>query len=237
MKVTLYKSNSRGHRNHGWLDTHFSFSFADYYNPDRVHFGALRVLNDDVISPGMGFGKHPHDNMEIISIPLNGVLEHKDSMGHVQRLSKNEIQVMSAGTGIYHSEKNGSTTENAELLQIWIIPENRDVSPRYDQIKFDPELRRNTLFNIVGPKDSGSPLWINQQTWLYLSNLNKGYSINYEIQQEEHGLFVFVIEGKLKLGDTVLEARDAIQITDTNRIKLLAEEDCYFLLINIPLLS
>ncbi|MCB0279026.1 MAG: pirin family protein, partial [Calditrichaeota bacterium] len=166
MKSIIHRSETRGHANHGWLDTHHTFSFADYHNPERVHFGALRVLNDDIVAPGMGFATHGHQDMEIISIALEGELEHQDSMGNVHVIKKDDVQVMSAGTGIRHSEKNRSQSQHTNFLQIWVFPREHGVKPRYQQMNFPRESKKNHLLNVIGPDQSGSTLWIHQHAWL-----------------------------------------------------------------------
>ena len=233
MKTTYYTADSRGHAKHGWLNTYFSFSFANYYNPERIHFGALRVLNDDTIAPGEGFGTHPHDNMEIITIPLSGDLEHKDSMGNSGVIRKGEIQVMSAGTGIQHSEFNHNKNQELKLFQIWIFPNKRDVEPRYDQISI-PD-KENELFQIVSPNKDDDGVWIHQDAWFHLGNLTKGWSGNYHFKGSNHGVFAFVIEGEITIENHKLGNRDAVQITETKEFNISAEKDSRILLIEVPM--
>lgn len=235
MKSVLHPANQRGHADHGWLDTHHTFSFASYYNPERVRFGKLRVLNDDIVQPGMGFGTHPHDNMEIISIPLKGALAHKDSMGHVRTIEENEVQVMSAGTGLTHSEFNGSDTEAVNFLQIWIFPEHANVEPRYEQTMFDPAKYHNQLFEIVGPKGKAQNLWINQQAWMYRSRLDTGKSVSHSPHSSDHGVYVFVIEGEVQIGDQQLEKRDGLGLYAMESVTVEAISDAEVLLIEVPM--
>src|SRR5689334_1975528 len=195
MKKVLHKANTRGHADHGWLNAYHSFSFAGYYEPSRVHFGALRVLNDDTVAGGMGFGTHPHDNMEIITIPLSGQLEHKDSMGNTGVISKGEVQVMSAGTGIQHSEKNRNSKEEVKLLQIWVFPDEKNVTPRYDQRVFDLAGSKNKLLNIVSPMGDKEGLNIHQHAWFHLGKLDKDTNTTYELKDRNNGVYAFVIDG------------------------------------------
>ncbi len=201
MKTVLHKAESRGHANHGWLDTNHTFSFASYYNPDRMHFGALRVLNDDVVDGGMGFGKHPHDNMEIISIPLEGDLEHKDSIGNTTAIKQNDVQIMSAGTGVEHSECNRNKNKKVNFLQLWIFPKEKNITPRYDQKTFDPAKRINKLQQVVSPHPSSEGVGINQDAWLHLTNMEKGFSLSYELKEKSNGVYVFVLEGDVTIGE------------------------------------
>ncbi|PLX12533.1 MAG: hypothetical protein C0597_13065 [Marinilabiliales bacterium] len=233
MKITYHSADSRGHADHGWLNTYFSFSFANYYNPERIHFGALRVLNDDTIAPGEGFGTHPHDNMEIITIPLSGDLEHKDSMGNSGVIRRGEIQVMSAGAGIQHSEFNHNKNQELKLFQVWIFPNKRDVEPRYDQISI-PD-KENELFQIVSPNKDDDGVWIHQDAWFHLGNLTQGWNGNYLFKGNNHGVFAFVIEGKITIDNHKLEKRDALQISETKEFNIRAEKDSRILLIEVPL--
>lgn len=234
--IIFHAANERGHADHGWLNAHHSFSFAGYHDPSKVHFGALRVLNDDIVAPGMGFGKHPHDNMEIITIVLRGALEHKDSMGHTQAIKPNEVQVMSAGTGVFHSEYNHSRTEEVNLLQIWIFPEKRNVEPRYDQRLFDSAERNNkwqTLVSPMGKMDNG--LKINQQGWILRSNLQTGNALDYMVHTKDHGVYLFVIDGSVTVEGQTLNKRDAIGISDIEKLKIEAIADSDILLLEVPM--
>ncbi|MBI1184009.1 pirin family protein [bacterium] len=235
MKAEIIPASSRGHANHGWLNTFHSFSFAGYYNPERMHFGVLRVLNDDTVAPGMGFSKHPHDNMEIISIPLEGALEHHDSMGNTFVIKKNDVQVMSAGTGIFHSEKNRSKEEEVRFLQIWVFPKSRELSPRYSQLSFKPEDRINRLQQIVSPNEADEGVWIHQDAWLYLSDLKAGHSVEHQVKKSGNGLYLFVLEGTVLVEGHQLNRRDAIGITEAEAVKISAEADAEFLLMDVPM--
>lgn len=235
MKAVLHRANTRGHANHGWLDSHHSFSFASYYNPERMNFGVLRVLNDDRVAGGMGFGKHPHDNMEIISIPLEGDLEHKDSMGNTFTIRKNDVQVMSAGTGIFHSEKNKHDNEEVKFLQIWVMPKTKNVTPRYDQLSFDPAERSNKLQQVVSPNKDDEGAWIHQDAWFHLGNANNGKVLSYDVKKAGNGLYLFVLEGSVRVGEHVLHRRDAIGVTEVRNLSIEAQGDADFLLMEIPM--
>ena len=180
--IILHKADTRGNANHGWLQSRHTFSFANYYNPERMNFGALRVLNDDSVAAGMGFGTHPHDNMEIISIPLEGDLEHKDSMGNISVIKHGDIQVMSAGTGIFHSEYNKNKDRLVKFLQIWVFPDKKNVTPRYDQITLDLADRHNKLQQILSPDAEDTGVWIHQKAWFHLGKFEKGISTEYKIK-------------------------------------------------------
>ncbi len=234
MKTIFHKADSRGHADHGWLNAWHSFSFAGYYDPKRIHFGALRVLNDDTVAGGMGFNTHPHDNMEIITIPLSGKLEHRDSMGNTGIISKGEVQVMSAGTGIQHSEKNKSHDEILKLLQIWVFPDKKNVEPRYDQRAFDLDANKNQLINIVSPMDKGEGLHIHQDAWFHLGKLDKGTRINYELKDKEHGVYAFVIDGSLTINGEKMNRRDGAGLTDVDKLEIIVEEDAELLLMEVP---
>jgi redox-sensitive bicupin YhaK (pirin superfamily) len=223
MKVTLYPSDERGKADYGWLKARHSFSFGNYYHPSKVHFGALRVLNDDQIAPGMGFGTHPHDNMEIITIPLEGAVEHKDSLGSHGLIHVGEVQVMSAGTGINHSEYNASKTDYLKLLQIWIIPNLRDVTPRYAQANFSTLINRWT--SLVGPENSNALLWIHQQAYISITEVAASKQIKYALNHPENGVYLFVIEGNAQIENQYLHLRDAAGISDTGEINILNSSD------------
>lgn len=242
MKTIVHRSNTRGHADHGWLDTHHTFSFANYHNPERVHFGALRVLNDDIVAPAMGFGAHPHDNMEIISIPLQGDLEHKDSEGNGSIIRKNDVQIMSAGTGIFHSERNPSTSQKVNFLQIWIFPKHKDIAPRYGQRTFLPEDRINKLQLVVTPDDKNADvqeaqdaLTINQDAWMYLGSLESGKQLQYKLHDQKSGVYAFVIAGKINLAGETLLSRDGIGISDASELQIEATENAELLLMEVPL--
>jgi redox-sensitive bicupin YhaK (pirin superfamily) len=236
IQTTVHKADTRGHANHGWLESHHSFSFAGYYNPDRTNFGLLRVLNDDVVAGGKGFGKHPHDNMEIISIPLEGELEHEDSMGTKRVISKNDVQVMSAGTGVLHSEYNKHADRDVKFLQIWIFPKFRNIAPRYDQKTYDPALRLNNIQRIVSPmEDSADTVKINQDAYLSMSRIEPGRVLTYSFQNRENGAYVFILSGSGLVAGQHLSKRDAIGIWNTEQFEMEASEEMELLIIETPL--
>lgn len=232
----LHKANSRGHANHGWLDSHHTFSFANYYNPERMHFGVLRVLNDDCIDGGTGFGTHPHDNMEIISIPLEGELEHKDSMGNTSIIKKGDIQVMSAGTGIQHSEYNKSANSKTKFLQIWVFPNKKNVTPRYDQLKLDEADRKNKLQQILSPNAYDAGVWIHQDAWFHLGTFDKDIPANYAFKKEGNGVYAFVTKGSFMLGEQEINERDGFGIWNTNTLNIKSlEPNSEILLMEVPM--
>ncbi len=235
MKTILHRADTRGHADHGWLNAHHSFSFANYYNPDRMNFGALRVLNDDIVSGGMGFGMHPHDNMEIITIPLRGDLEHKDSMGNTGRIKNGEIQVMSAGTGIFHSEYNPNKDKETNLLQIWLFPGKRNVEPRYDQISIEDYRKKNELYQVVSPDADDQGTWIHQDAWFHLGDFDKGTMRDYTLKKEGNGIYLFVIEGAVNVNGQSLGKRDAYGVWDTDKITVEAGSETQFLLMEVPM--
>jgi redox-sensitive bicupin YhaK (pirin superfamily) len=238
MKTNLYKANERGYANYDWLQANYSFSFANYYNPSKQNFGALRVLNDDIIQGGTGFGEHPHQNMEIITIPLEGTLKHKDSMSNNWiPLHTGEVQVMSAGTGVYHSEKNHSSTDFLNLFQIWIIPGSMNVEPAYGQRHFDSEERKNRLQTLVTSHTDPdmASLKIHQDARISRIDLDREKGLAYELKSENHGVYVIVITGRASVEDQELERRDAIGIWETPSFELKAEEDTELLLIEVPM--
>ena len=235
MKTILHKAETRGHANHGWLDSHHTFSFADYYDPQRVHFGALRVLNDDRVAAGKGFGQHPHDNMEIVSIPLFGDLEHKDSMGNVAVIRKGEIQVMSAGTGVMHSEYNKNKDGLVKFLQIWVIPNKMNVTPRYDQISIKENEKINDFQQILSPNPYDEGVWIHQNAWFNLAKFEKGNAKEYRIHDAKNGVYVFVLKGSAKIDEQTLGTRDGFGIWETESFTLEALEDSEVLLMEVPM--
>lgn len=237
MRTRLFSKNERGTANHGWLQANFSFSFANYYNPDMVQFGMLRVLNDDTIAAGMGFGAHPHDNMEIITIPLEGGLTHRDSMGNQETVRFGEVQVMSAGTGIQHSEMNASQTEQAKTLQLWIFPDKQNVIPRYDQKGFDLENNRNSLVNIVSPEDKndGNALWIHQQAFLHLGVFDTDKTFAYDIKIRDNGIYLFLIEGELEINGQTVNERDAYGAIEFDSIEIKTKSASKILIIEVPM--
>ncbi|MBA4407883.1 MAG: pirin family protein [Bacteroidota bacterium] len=235
MKLTLHRSGCRGHADHGWLKTWHSFSFAGYYNPDRMHFGVLRVLNDDIIEAGMGFGTHPHDNMEIITIVLAGELEHRDSMGNGSVIRPGEVQVMSAGTGIQHSEFNHSQENEASLLQIWVFPDKKNVKPRYDQASFSEEEMNGKWRTVVSPDGTDHSMWIHQQAWFSLGIFNEGSSISYQLKKADSGVYLFLISGELEIGPETLIQRDGLCIEQIDaEIQLKINKNSKLLLMEVP---
>lgn len=233
--TVLHKAATRGHANHGWLDSYHSFSFANYYNPERIHFGALRVLNDDTVSAGRGFGKHPHDNMEIVSIPLEGDLQHEDSMGNVAVIRKGDIQAMSAGTGIFHSEYNKNKDELVKFLQIWIFPNKKNVEPRYSQVTLNAGDRHNQLQEVLSPNPDGAGVWIHQDAWFHLGKLDKDFSTDYMIRKKGNGVYAFVLNGDVTIDGQQLNARDGFGVWDTDKINVKADSDAEILLMEVPM--
>ena len=234
--MIFHKADTRGHEDHGWLNTYHSFSFARYHDPKRMQFGTLRVLNDDTIAAGTGFGRHPHDNMEIISIPLKGLLEHKDSMNNTQIIKTGDIQVMSAGTGIFHSEYNGDKNKEGKFLQIWVLPNKLDVQPRYDQITLDPSKRINKLQQIVSPNPKDEGVWIYQDAWFYLGKIQNNHQVNYKIQRKGNGVFCFLLYGEMKINNNLLQKRDAIGLWDLDSIDLVSlSDDSEILIMDVPM--
>ncbi|MEO8822973.1 MAG: pirin family protein [Ginsengibacter sp.] len=235
-KTILHKANTRGHADHGWLNSYHTFSFANYHNPERVHFGALRVLNDDTVSRGMGFGNHPHENMEIVSIPLEGDLEHKDSMGNTTVIKQGDIQAMSAGTGIQHSEYNKNKEFPVKFLQIWIFPNKKNVTPRYDQVSLNENDRHNKLQQILSPNQDDGGVWIYQNAWFHLGKFDKDFSAEYNFKKEGNGLYVFVLSGDITVDNQQLNKRDGYGIWETNTINIKAGSDAEFLLMEVPMI-
>lgn len=235
MKTTIHKANTRGNANHGWLQSYHTFSFANYYNPERMHFGALRVLNDDTVQAGMGFGTHPHRDMEIISIPLQGDLEHKDSMGNTTVIKHGDIQVMSAGTGVQHSEYNKNRDSLVKFLQIWVFPKKQGVTPRYDQITLNPSDRKNTLQQILSPNPEDAGVWIHQDAWFYLGDLEAGFTTTYNLNKKGNGVYAFVLNGAVKIAGQQLETRDGLGIWDTDSFGLEATSNSEVLLMEVPM--
>ncbi|MBK9405399.1 MAG: pirin family protein [Ignavibacteria bacterium] len=235
MNKIIHKADSRGYADHGWLQSFHSFSFANYHNPEKVRFGLLRVLNDDIVAPGMGFGTHPHDNMEIVTIPLKGELAHQDSTGNKEVIKAGEIQIMSAGSGLTHSEFNNSKKEFVNLFQIWVFPKEKNITPRYDQKIFDPEERKNKFQTVVSPDEKDGALWINQDSYFTLGNFDEGNSVKYEIKKNGNGVYIMITEGSAEIDGEVLSRRDAIGLSDLSsvEIKLLVKSD--LLLIEVPM--
>ncbi len=235
MKTVLHKAETRGGANHGWLNAKHSFSFANYYDPSRMSFGVLRVLNDDIIAPAMGFGTHPHDNMEIITIPLSGDLEHRDSMGNVQVVRENEVQILSAGTGIQHSEKNKSHENEVRLLQIWIFPKERNIKPSYDQKTFSAAEKQNKLLQVVSPAYDEQGININQDVWFSIGKLEDGFEETYTLRKEGNGVYAFVIEGNVSIDNQELNRRDGFGIWETNSINIKSYGNAELLLMEVPM--
>ena len=235
MNTVLHKANTRGHANHGWLQANHSFSFANYYNPERMHFGVLRVLNDDTIAPAMGFPTHPHDNMEIITIPLEGDLEHKDNMGNGTIIKNGDIQVMSAGTGITHSEFNANKETHCKLLQIWLFPNKRNVTPRYDQITIRQLAKKNSLYQVLSPTIDDDGVWIHQDAWFNIGEYDVVTEEKYKLNLSENGVYLFVIEGQITIENQTLEKRDGFGIWNTDKITYKAEKSTKLLLMELPM--
>lgn len=235
MNTLLHKADTRGHANHGWLNSHHTFSFANYYNPERVHFGALRVLNDDAVANGMGFSTHPHDNMEIISIPLEGDLEHKDSMGNTTVIKEGDVQVMSAGTGVFHSEYNKNKDREVKFLQIWVFPNEKNVKPRYDQITLNNSELENKLHQIVSPNPNDDGVWLHQNAWFYLGRLNEGVETTHHLKADGNGVYAFVLEGAITIENQLLNQRDGFGIWNTEKIVLKAGTNSKVLLMEVPM--
>lgn len=233
MKTVFHKANSRGHANHGWLNSYHTFSFANYHNPERMSFGMLRVLNDDTVAPKMGFSTHQHKNMEIISIPLEGDLEHKDSMDNVSIINEGDIQVMSAGTGIFHSEKNKNAETPVKFLQIWVIPNKENVEPRYDQIKIGATTNEFTQILSPNPDDKG--VWIHQNAWFNLGNFDAKTTTSYSLNDKNNGLYIFVLEGEAIINDKKIEKRDGIGIWEFQDVEISANPNSKILLMEVPM--
>jgi len=235
MSNIIVRANERGSADHGWLNAKHTFSFAGYYNPERVHFGMLRVFNDDIVAPAMGFGMHPHDNMEIVTIPIQGELEHKDSEGHHGVITQGEVQVMSAGSGLYHSEFNHSKDKEVNLMQIWVLPRQRDIEPRYDQKAFDEEGRKNKFQVVASPEKDNGSLWLNQNVYFNLGNFDKGQTAKYERKLKNNGMWLFVIEGEVEVNGEKLERRDSMGISETDAADLKFTKDSKVLIIDVPM--
>jgi len=235
MKTVLHKAATRGHADHGWLNSWHTFSFASFNDPLRMNFGELRVLNDDTVAAGMGFGKHPHDNMEIISIPLEGDLEHGDNTGTIAVIKKGDVQVMSAGTGIIHSEKNKNSDKQVKFLQIWIFPNEKNVKPRYDQETFSDKEKHNKLATVVSPMGENEGVNIHQNAWFSLGNLDKGTQLTYTVKQKGNGVYAFLVEGDATINDIVLSRRDGLGITETDMLTIKADSQAEILLMEVPM--
>ncbi|HXA02638.1 MAG TPA: pirin family protein [Cytophagaceae bacterium] len=235
MKTVVHRSEDRGAADHGWLKARHSFSFAGYYNPAKTHFGTLRVLNDDSIAAGKGFGSHPHDNMEIVTIPLEGDLAHQDNMGNKSVIRKNDVQIMSAGTGVVHSEFNNSKTDYVKLLQIWIFPKIEDIKPRYEQKTYTHEDRKNKFQVVVSPDTNDGGVWINQDAYFSLGDFEKGKDTSYKIRKPENGAYIFILEGSVEINGEKLNRRDAIGISNFEKVDIKINENAEILLIDLPM--
>ena len=235
MNKEIHISASRGNAEQGWLTSMHTFSFAGYHDPERMHFGLLRVLNDDIVQPGKGFGMHPHDNMEIVTIPISGALEHKDNMGSGSVIRSHDIQIMSAGTGVYHSEFNHSRTEPVNFLQIWVYPKQKNIEPRYDQKTYHPESMHNRFQVVVSPKEDASVLWINQDAWFSMGHFDAGRHIHYAWHKSGNGLYIFVIEGKVKVGGETLGMRDGMGVWDTDQLSFEMSTASNLLIMEVPM--
>lgn len=235
MEKIFHAAVGRGFADHGWLKANHSFSFANWYDPERVNFGKLRVLNDDIVAPNEGFSTHPHENMEIVSIPLQGALAHKDNKGHEEIIKHNEVQVMSAGTGILHSEYNPSESEIVNLLQVWVFPDKKGHEPRYDQMSFDPLERKNTLQTVVSPNKNDKSLWLNQDAYFSLSELDPNVSITYEMHNKKNGVYLFIIDGKIQVAEETLNRRDALGVWDIESFEITAEKSSGIVFIEVPM--
>ena len=235
MNSVIHKAKTRGSADHGWLKANHSFSFANYYNPDRMNFGVLRVLNDDSIAPERGFGTHPHDNMEIITIPLEGDLKHQDNMGNGTVIKNGDIQVMSAGTGITHSEFNANNDSYCKLLQIWLFPNKKNVTPRYDQISINTLSKKNKLYQILSPNKNDQGVWIHQNAWFHIGKYETKTEDNYSLKNKENGVYLFIIDGEIKINDQLLSERDGMGLWNLSQIKFEAEANSRVLVMEVPL--
>ncbi|WP_223151094.1 pirin family protein [Flavobacterium sp. GP15] len=235
MNTVIHKAATRGNANHGWLNSYHTFSFVNYNNPERMNFGLLRVLNDDSVQGGMGFGTHPHDNMEIISIPLEGDLEHKDSMGNITVIKQGDVQAMSAGTGVTHSEYNKNGDKEVKFLQIWIFPNKKNVTPKYDQISLKDIAKENEFYQILSPNKDDQGVWIHQDAWFHLGQFTKVTSETYKIKKEGNGVYAFILEGEATINDQPLSKRDGMGIWNTDSIQIKANPEVRILLMEVPM--
>jgi quercetin 2,3-dioxygenase len=235
MNSVIHKAETRGQANHGWLNSRHTFSFANYHNPERMHFGVLRVLNDDQVQAGQGFGTHPHDNMEIISIPLEGDLEHKDSMGNLAVIREGDVQILSAGTGITHSEYNKNSSKEVKFLQIWIFPHTKNVTPRYDQISIRDIEKENEFYQVLSPNRDDQGVWINQDAWFHIGKFEKGHAAEYTLKKEGNGIYAFILDGDVEINNEKLSKRDGMGIWDTASINVTASENARILLMEVPM--
>jgi redox-sensitive bicupin YhaK (pirin superfamily) len=235
MPSILHRAETRGHANHGWLDSHHTFSFANYYNPDRMNFGVLRVLNDDVVSEAKGFGTHPHNNMEIISIPLEGDLQHMDNMGNSTVIRQGDVQVMSAGTGIQHSEYNKNPDKPVKFLQIWMFPNKQNVEPRYDQISLKDIERKNAFYQILSPNKADQGVWVHQEAWFHLGDFDSSSSETYALKKKGNGIYIFVLDGEVMINNQSLGKRDGYGIWEMDGFILKSRERSKVLVMEVPM--
>lgn len=235
MKIIKHKSNSRGHADHGWLNSYHSFSFGNYYDPNRMNFGVLRVLNDDTVAAGRGFGTHPHKNMEIISIPLEGDLQHMDDLGNSTVIKSGDVQVMSAGTGVSHSEYNKNQDKEVKFLQIWIIPNKEEVTPRYDQISIKDLATKNSLYQILSPSPDDAGVWIHQNAWFYLGDYESGKTDSYQLKHKKNGVYIFVLEGEVEIANEILDKRDGFGIWETTTFNFKVHKESKLLFMEVPM--
>lgn len=234
MKKIIHRAADRGFADHGWLKAAHSFSFGSYYNPAKSNFGLLRVLNDDIVAPGMGFGTHGHDNMEIVTIPLKGTLAHKDSLGSEGTIEYGEVQIMSAGSGIQHSEFNGSASDEVNLLQIWVFPKERNIKPRYDQKRFDPAKGMNQFQVLVSPEANDETMWINQDAYFSIGDFDAGKEFEYQTKLAGNGVYVFLVDGEIEYDGEFLEKRDAVGVLDSERLNFKTIKSSKILIIEVP---
>lgn len=234
MKTIYHAADSRGDANHGWLKSKHTFSFANYYDPERMGFGALRVINDDFVIGGQGFGKHSHRDMEIISIPLSGKLEHGDNIGNEGIIETGEIQVMSAGTGITHSEMNGDANDPAMFLQIWVVPNKMNVTPRYQQIRMSDIMQPNAFNQVLSPNADDAGVWIHQNAWFSIGDFDQGVAKTYQLKDASNGVYIFVISGKAVVNGNTLNTRDGLGVWDTESVSVETEEDAKILIMEVP---
>ena len=235
MKTVIHRANTRGFADHGWLKSYHTFSFAGYQNPERNHFGVLRVLNDDQVSEAKGFGTHPHDNMEIISIPLEGDLEHKDNMGNTTVIREGDVQVMSAGTGIYHSEYNKNVDKPVKFLQIWMFPNKRNVESRYDQISIRDIEKENAFYQVLSPNSDDEGVWVHQDAWFHLGKFEEGKKTTYKMKKKGNGIYAFVLEGDVEINGQALAKRDGFGIWETDSFDFKSNSDSQVLLMEVPM--
>jgi len=235
MKQVIHTAETRGLAKHSWLTSRHTFSFAGYHDPERMNFGLLRVLNDDIVKPGKGFEMHAHENMEIISIPLEGSLEHKDSMGTGSVIRHHDFQIMSAGTGVYHSEFNHSYEKPVNFLQIWIYPKERNIAPRYQQMTFLPESMHNRFHLAISPKKNNNSIWINQDAYTSMGSFDKGRHVHYTCFKEGNGIYIFLINGRVEIAEEMISERDGIGIWETDQISMFFKENSKILILEVPM--